>query len=483
MFKKLDILILRSFVAPFFATFFISLFVLVMQFFWLYIDDLVGKGLDIITILKLISYVSATLIPMALPLAMLLSSIMTFGNLGETFELVAIKSAGISLSRFMRPIFIVAIAIGALAFVFANNVIPVAQLKLAALKYDIIIAKPAFDIKEGVFYNQIKDFSIKIGKKEKDDSTIKNIVIFEKKFGIQDNIIVADSGIMRISTDKKFLEFILKDGWRYEEKAQTNNSVNTDYIRLGFKKYKKVFDLRALQMSQSADSNFRYDPKMLSIRQLNYTLDSLKIIQNKLRVNNINEIKETLPFTHFDSAKFATTNYASVNSFENLIPDSIRTIIYDNANSKLNIVRNAVAISANDFEYKNKMIINHQIEWHRKFTLSVACIVLFLIGAPLGSIIRKGGLGLPLVFSIIFFIIFHMINTFGEKFVEESVTTAFTGMWLSTLILLPVGFFLTFKAMRDSQLFNQEFYYRTFKGVRKLIRKFIKQKTKNYEQN
>ncbi len=174
MLKKLDTLIIRSFIAPFFATFLISLFVLVMQFFWLYIDDLVGKGLDLFTISKLIIYVSATAVPLALPLAMLLSSIMTFGNLSESFELVAIKSAGISLMRFMRPLLVVAFFIALIAFVFANNIIPVAQLKLATLKYDIIVSKPAFDIKEGVFYNQIRDFSIKIGKKENDDSTIRN---------------------------------------------------------------------------------------------------------------------------------------------------------------------------------------------------------------------------------------------------------------------------------------------------------------------
>lgn len=475
MFKKLDTLILRSFVAPFFATFFISLFVLVMQFFWLYIDDLVGKGLEVTTIFKLIAYVTATLVPLALPLAMLLSSIMTFGNLGETFELVAIKSSGISLLRFMRPLLIVAIAISGLAFVFANNVIPVAQLKLAALKYDIIIAKPAFDIKEGVFYNQIKDFAIKIGKKEKDDSTIKNIVIFEKRYGIQDNIIVADSGIMKVSNNKKFLEFVLKDGWRYEEKAQANSATNTDYIRLGFKEYKKIFDLRSLQMNQSADSSFRYDPKMLSIRQLNYSIDSFKTIQQKFIKRNNTEVAETLPFVQYVNATFKQPKpLKHINNIAAIIPDSIRSIIFDNANSKLNIARNTTAIAANDFEFKNESKINHQIEWHRKFTLSFACIVLFLIGAPLGSIIRKGGLGLPLVFSIIFFIIFHMINTFGEKFVEESVASPFVGMWLSSMILLPIGFFLTFKAMRDSQLFNQEFYYRTFKGVREFIKKFKK---------
>ena len=204
MIKKLDILIIRSFIGPFIAAFAISLFVLTMQFFWLYIDDLVGKGLDLFTIAKLIGLVLLFGVPTALPLALLFSSIMTFGNLGESFELVAIKAAGIPLLRFMRPLTIIAIFISGLAFLFANNVVPVTQKKLSALKYDIIVAKPAFDIKEGVFYDKMDGYVIKLGKKEKNDSIIHNVIIFEKKNGLQDNMMMAETGVMRISKDKKF---------------------------------------------------------------------------------------------------------------------------------------------------------------------------------------------------------------------------------------------------------------------------------------
>lgn len=484
MLKKLDTLIIRSFIAPFFATFLISLFVLVMQFFWLYIDDLVGKGLDLFTILKLITYVSATAVPLALPLAMLLSSIMTFGNLGESFELVAIKSAGISLMRFMRPLLVVAFFIALVAFVFANNIIPVAQLKLATLKYDIIVSKPAFDIKEGVFYNQIRDFSIKIGKKEKDDSTIRNIVIYEKKFGVQDNIIIADSGIMRVTEDKKFLEFILKNGWRYEEKGP-RLTTNTDYIRLGFKEYKKVLDLSSLQMSQTADSSFKYDPKMLSVRQLNTSIDSLNKMNKLANDRSITDIGTSFYFTKYKDTGFVTKDVYTTkvkDSFYKIIPDTLKMQVYDRAINQINQAKNTVNINNDDYLNKNKNLRYHVIEWHRKFTLSVACIVLFLIGAPLGSIIRKGGLGMPLVFSIVFFVIFHLFNTFGEKFVKENVTNAFTGMWLSTMILIPIGAFLTYKAMRDSQLFNSEFYYRAFRSIKKIFANFKKKKNNLYEQ-
>lgn len=455
-----------------------------MQFFWLYIDDLVGKGLDLFTISKLIIYVSATAVPLALPLAMLLSSIMTFGNLGESFELVAIKSAGISLMRFMRPLLVVAFFIALIAFVFANNIIPVAQLKLATLKYDIIVSKPAFDIKEGVFYNQIRDFSIKIGKKENDDSTIRNIVIYEKKFGVQDNIIIADSGIMRVTEDKKFLEFILKNGWRYEEKGP-RLTINTDYIRLGFKEYKKVLDLSSLQMSQTADSSFKYDPKMLSVRQLNTSIDSLKKMNKLTNDRNITDLGTSFYFTKFKDTGFVTKEVYTTkvkDSFYKVIPDTLKIQVYDRAINQINQAKNTANISNDDYLNKSKNLRHHIIEWHRKFTLSVACIVLFLIGAPLGSIIRKGGLGMPLVFSIVFFVIFHLFNTFGEKFVKENVTNAFTGMWLSTMILIPIGVFLTYKAMRDSQLFNSEFYYRSFRSIKNFIATFKKKKNNLYEQ-
>ncbi len=478
MIKKLDTLIIRSFIGPFFATFLISMFVLVMQFFWLYIDDLVGKGIDTFTILTLIMYVAATAVPLALPLALLISSIMTFGNLGESFELVAIKSAGIPLLRFMRPLIVVTAFITGIAFLFANNIIPYAQLKLATLKYDIIVAKPAFDIKEGTFYNQIRDFTIKIGKKEKDDSTIRNVIIFEKKYGLQDNMLAAESGIMRVTADKKFLEFTLRNGWRYEEKGP-RQSLATDYIRLGFKEYKKVLDLKDFKIDQTPEQTFKYDPKMLSVRQLNTAIDSLKKTGEGYVKRSIIEISPILPFT-----KYADTGWVKVDgnkikptkSFAEVIPDSLRLLVYDRAINQINGAKNGINVMADDYMAKMKSLRYHEIEWHRKFALSFACMVLFLIGAPLGSIIRKGGLGMPLVFSIIFFVIFHLFNTFGEKFVKENVTSAVFGMWLSTLVLIPIAAFLIYKAMRDSQLFNQEYYYRLFSSSKKFIGNFRKSK-------
>ena len=247
MFKKLDKLIIKAFIGPFIATFFITLLVLIMQFFWLYIDDFVSKGLGVGVIFEFIWYLSATLVPLALPLAILLSSLMTFGNLGESFELVAIKASGISLLRFMRPLFFVTLLICGVAFLFSNFIIPVANLRQRTLLTDIVYAKPAFDLKEGVFYDKIGNFAIKIGKKEANDSVIRDVIVYEQTNPVQDNFIIAKSGIMRVSENKRFLEFNLRDGVRYEERAENAYSGNTEYIRLGFKEYKKQFDLSSFQ--------------------------------------------------------------------------------------------------------------------------------------------------------------------------------------------------------------------------------------------
>ena len=467
MIKRLDKLILRAFIGPFVATFFITLFVLVLQFFWLYIDDIVGKGVDIITIGKLITYVAATVVPLALPLAILLSSIMTFGNLGESFELVAIKSAGIPLLRFMRPLFVVSLLLCGLAFLFNNNVIPVANLKMQTLKYDIIVSKPAFDIKEGVFYDKIEGYVIKIGKKEKDDSTIRKVVIYEEaNYGLQDHVLVAESGVMRISPDKKFLELLLKDGWRYQENGP-RNTTSTEFIRLGFKEYKKVMDLSSFALNRTDDSLFKNNYQMLSIRQLNTAIDSLERLSTNYRKKTRDDIRTFLQFPKYlDSAWRGQAPKPAKKVFADLLPDSARRVVLDRTAGSVNSTKANLESNATLYEVQRRELRFHLIAWHEKFSMALACMVMFLIGAPLGSIIRKGGIGTPLVFAVVFFVVFFLLNNFGKKFVKEDVMLPVYGIWLATFILLPIGFFLIYKAMHDSQLFNKEYYYRLFRSVR-----------------
>jgi lipopolysaccharide export system permease protein len=477
--KKLDQLILKAFVGPFIATFFITLFVLVLQFFWLYIDDIVGKGLDLGTIGRLMSYVSATVVPLALPLAVLLSSIMTFGNLGETFELVAIKSAGISLSRFMRPLLVACLFICGIAFLFNNYIIPVANLKLNTLKYDIIVSKPAFDIKEGMFYDRIDGYVIKIGKKEKDGTTIHDIVVYEKNYGLQDNVIFAKHGQMRVSDDKRFLEFHLQDGWRYSEKGERNN-LTTEYVRMGFKNYKKVFDLSSFKLNKTEDSVFKDNWRMLSIRQLNKSIDSLVLVTARYKSKVKTEMTGYLSFSKYLDSNWSKQPPAKKRKkFEDIIADTAKTYSIEKGITQAGAVKSALEVNAVEYDSKRKDLRFHLIEWHRKFTMSVACLVLFLIGAPLGSIIRKGGIGTPLVFAVIFFVIFFLLNNFGEKFVKEDVLSPLGGMWVATIVLIPMGLFLTVKAMRDSQLFNSESYLRLFMVIKGFFKKTSREETTN----
>jgi lipopolysaccharide export system permease protein len=468
--KKLDKLILRSFIGPFIATFFIAFFVLMMQILWKYIDDLVGKGLDFITIGQFVWYAGASMLTLSMPIAILISSIMTFGNLGESYELVAIKSAGISLLRFMRPLMWVALLLCGITFVFANYVIPYANLKFVTLYNDIFYKKPAFDLKEGVFFTHIPSYAIKVGKKDADGKTIRNVLIYEQGGSMQDNSIVAETGVMSVSKDKKFLEFNLQNGYRYQERGNSSDTA-TEYIRLGFKEYKKLFDLSSLQKQTTNDSLYRRNFKMLSVRQLDNSLDSMRRLNDSLYVRIDIELKGYMHYSNIPGTLWAKASLPAVKhkKFDDLLPDSIRLQVQEKGLNTISNIKGAMQFSGNQVTLQQKEMRYHKIEWHRKFSLSLACLVLFFIGAPLGSIIRKGGLGMPLVVAIVFFLLFHLLNMFGEKFVKQEIASPFSGMWLSVLALTPLGIFLTYKAMHDSQLFSKEFYTRIGRKIWPLL--------------
>jgi lipopolysaccharide export system permease protein len=455
--KKLDILVIKSFIGPFLATFLISIFVLSLQFFWLYLDDMVGKGLNLQLLLKLIGFVILHGLPMALPLAMLLSSIITFGNLGETFEIVAIKSAGISLLRFIQPLFIVACFMTVFAFIFLNYFIPVSELKLESLKHDIIVKQPAFDIKEGVFYTRIPNYHIKVGKKLKDDSTIQNIVIFEKNSTIQDNLITAQTGIMKPSKDNKFLEFTLYNGCRYQEKGQRNGASN-DFYRMGFKEYRKLLDLSSLQMGESNENAFKKNPKMLSARQIDITIDSLQKNIAKYDTTAGKEIESSLTFFKYKDTgwiKKDTFHFKKFATFTQFLVDSNKSIVVERAASNLNSIKSNLANIQSETKLRKDSKRVHTTEWHKRFTFSIACLVLFLIGAPLGSIIKKGGLGSPLVFATAFFAVYHLLNTLGEKLSNQGTLNAIVAIWMSIAVLSIVAFVLMVIANKDLPLFEK----------------------------
>jgi lipopolysaccharide export system permease protein len=456
---------------PFIATFFIAFFVLMMQILWKYIDDLVGKGLDFVTIGEFVWYASASMLTLSMPIAILISSIMTFGNLGESYELVAIKSAGISLLRFMRPLMWIAILLCGITFIFANYVIPFANLKFVTIYNDIFYKKPAFDLKEGVFFTHIPSYAIKVGKKDPDGKTIRNVLIYEQGGSLQDNSIIAEKGIMSVSPDKKFLEFNLQNGYRYQERGNSGDT-STEFIRLGFKEYKKLFDLSSLKIPSTDDSFYRKNFKMLSVTQLDRSLDSIRRLNDSFHVRIDRELSGYLHYGKINDSIWsrAMPDGKKHKKFDELLPDSLRTQIEDRGLNTISNIKGAMQFSGNEIVAREKDMRFHKIEWHRKFSLSMACLILFFIGAPLGSIIRKGGLGMPLVVAIVFFLLFHLLNMFGEKFVREDLTSPFSGMWLSVMVLTPLGIFLTYKAMHDSQLFNKDFYYRFGRKIMSLLR-------------
>ncbi|MFT3981907.1 MAG: LptF/LptG family permease [Ferruginibacter sp.] len=464
MIKKLDKLILKAFLGPFIATFFITLFILLMQNLWKYIDDLVGKGLDFITICQFLWYASATLLVLAMPIAILISSIMTFGNLGESFELVAIKSSGISLLRFMRPLMWVTILLCIITFLFGNYIIPYANLKFAKLYSEIRFKKPAFDLKEGVFFTYIDNYAIKVGKKEKDGKNISNVLIYEQTNNLQDNTIIAEKGTMVTTPDQKFLEFNLNNGYRYQERGSQGDT-STEYIRLQFRDFKKMFDMSALALQSADEEMFKSNQKMLSARQLSKNLDSLQRFSDSAAVRLDNSLKYYFHFTKIPDSTWKKQAVLKKDSSTRTIPDSLNSEIRSKVNGVILQLKNGIDFFNTENKERQKSITGHRLEWHRKYAFSLACLVLFFIGAPLGSIIRKGGLGMPLVVAIIFFLLFHLLNMFGEKFVKEGILSPFAGMWLAVMVLTPIGIFLTYKAMRDSQLFNKEFYHRFFKKL------------------
>jgi lipopolysaccharide export system permease protein len=468
--KKLDKLIIKTFVGPFVITFFVTLFVLVMQFLWKYIDDLVGKGLDAFTVGKLLFYMSATMVPLALPLAILLSSIMTFGNLGESFELVALKSAGISLTRFMRPLVLLCLVISSAAFLFANYVIPVANLQAQSLLYDIVHLKHGFNIQAGVFFTEIDNMAIKVEHKDADGVNIRGVMIYDRRDPMNQKLILAKSGRMEEAQNKKFVYLILKDGWEYEEKGNRATAEN-EFVRTNFKEFREVLDLGSFALSRTPVDLFRTSYQMLNVNQLTRAIDS---IQGQLKFNirtTRADITSQYPFYRWrDTGWYAGPVVPlTVSSFDSLIPATQREYVYTRVKSAVDESLATMAITIQDYNQKKESIIRHKVEWQRKFTLSFACMVLFLIGAPLGSIIRKGGLGTPLVFAVAFFVVFHVISTIGERLARNDVMTPWGGMWLATALLTPVAGFMIYKALNDSQLFNQEFYFRLFRDLRRVL--------------
>lgn len=481
--KKLHLFILKSYLGPLILTFFITVIILQLQWLWKYIDDLAGKGLEFIVLAELMAYATTTLVPMALPLAILLASLMTFGNLGENYELVALKSAGISLFRSMMPLIILNgfMIIG--AFYFSNNILPWANLKMTTLMYDVKNQSPELSIKEGAFFNDIEGYSIKVVEKNHKTGILKDVMVYDhtgKKGNIQ--VTVADSGLMHMTEDKRFLLMELWSGYSYaemEEKKTRASNRSYPYRRDDFEEQKLIFSMEGSDMNRTDEGLFKKHYQMLNLGQLKEAQDSLsKVVASRKNSfgNNLlksNYFKKTSKKQEIQE-RADSISMASVQSTDSIFSNLTlkeRSQIYKMAANYARSTKSYIGTTEKDLYNSNKWLFKHQIEWHRKFSLSFACLVLFFIGAPLGAIIRKGGLGMPAVVSVLFFILYYMISMTGEKFVREGVLPAYQGMWLSSVILLPLGIFLSYKAATDSVILNIDTYFKFFGTIAKHLKK------------
>lgn len=471
--KKLDIFVIKSFTLLFFGTFFICLFIFMMQFLWRYVDDLVGKGLAISVLSEFFFYAILTLVPTALPLAILLASLMTFGNFGERYELLAIKAAGISLIRVMAPLIVFTVFLCSTSFYFQNVVAPKAQVKLFTLLFSMKQKSPELEIPEGVFYDEIEGYNLYVKHKNKETGALYNIMIYNFSDGFDNaHIIVADSGKLEMTADKKYLRLHLYSGEMFENlKSQSSSMQNVPYRRESFSEKHTIIDFNSnFNMIDESFMNNQYQSKNMTelqtaVDSMNHLVDSVGKTFYKEAVTSTYRFRDN--FSKEDTLKIRKAKLAAINT------DSVFNNL--SLSDKQKAVANALSASqsiGNDWKFKSfntvdtdKRIRRHEMEWHKKIALSISCLIFFFIGAPLGGIIRKGGLGMPVVISILIFLIYYIIDTTGAKMARNGTWVIWTAMWISTFILAPVGIFLSYKSNNDSVVLNVDTYINWLRKV------------------
>ncbi len=488
--KRLDIYMLRNFLGLFILTFMICCFILLMQLLWMRINDIVGKGVEVTVLLEFLLYATATVVPLALPLAILLASLMSFGNLGEKFELTAMKAAGVSLFRIMQPlmIFIGLLSVG--AFFFSNNILPKSQTKFWALVFSLRQKSPELEIPVAEFCDRIPGYNVYVRHKDTRTGLLRDLMIYDYSKGFQNAIVtLADSGRIVPTADNKYLLLRLYNGESFENLDQQQqrgamNQQNVPYRR-------EMFAFK--QVVMEFDTGFeRYDENVMAdqhvskdVAKLVHSIDSVTLLADARARQQGSDIVATRYFgrerqTNRDLGALEEgqeQTYRIDSLFARLTPIKQRRaveIAVDRAKQQRDQVQYN-AIMLDDFQ---RYIRKHEIELHRKFTLAFACLIFFFIGAPLGAIIRKGGLGAPIVISVILFIIYYIIDNAGYKMAREALWPVWQGMWLSSFVLLPIGVFLTYKAATDSGLFNPEVWIKIYERVAERAKKKWNQATK-----
>jgi lipopolysaccharide export system permease protein len=494
--KRLYIFLLKTYLPLFVMTFGICLFILLMQFLWKYVDEMVGKGIEVGVMLEVFVYAAQSFVPMALPLAILLASLMTFGNLGEQFELLAMKAAGISLLRIMKPltVFLCAVAVG--GFCFQNNIIPLSQVRMWTLLHSMRQKSPELDIPESSFCKEIAGYSIYVGKK-KPGGLLHNLMIYDYSSGFNNaQVIVADSGRLTMATSKQYLILSLYSGEAFE------NLTNQGRRRSGKSNeavpYRKE-SFRTKEILIRYDANFnRADESLMQGRYIGKNIALLResIDSMTVRIDSLKEMHtDHLYNRSYKKSLYERRNQPSEDgkaeaaaelakaaaatrrmNFDSLYQAKeakVRLSLLTQARSAVESVQTEFAMPTRVIAVEEKEMRRHHTEMHKKFTLSFACLVFFFIGAPLGAIIRKGGLGMPVVISVLMFIFYYIIDNIGFKMASNGMWEPWAGMWLSSAVLLPLGIFLTWKAVNDSVILNADTYIDGFKkwmGIRTVRR-------------
>ncbi|MFM8513071.1 MAG: LptF/LptG family permease [Bacteroidota bacterium] len=454
--NRLSAMLIKAFALPLVVTFLIVQFILVMQFLWLYIDDLVGKGLEWWIIAELIFYASASFVPLALPLAILLASIMTMGTLSEHGELTAVKSSGISLLRFLRPLFGLVFLICLLAFYFSDTVLPNSRLKFGSLLYDVQQKKPALAIKPGVFYKDIEGYSLMVRRRDADQQTVHDIIIYDRSSGgAYPRVTVARRGKFIHSQDQRFLTVRLEDGFTYTEQGASEAATTMNgESRILFRKQEIHLDLSQLKLRRSDESLFKDYYSMLNTRQLAKAIDSLKR-DNQSRDSSLNDL--ILGQYHFGRKAVVETSEPL-----GVKPEATRPVgaewsannpdLIQEALRQIQTVKSYTDMKNREMRNRRELLARYIIEFHRKFSLSFACLLLFMVGAPLGAVIRKGGLGLPTVWAIGCFLVYHVISMSSEKLGRDGSIDPRWAMWVSSLFLLPLATWLLYRVNLDRKL-------------------------------
>ncbi|MGL5979881.1 MAG: LptF/LptG family permease [Phocaeicola sp.] len=470
--KKIDLFIVKSFLMLFVGTFFICLFIFMMQFLWRYVDELIGKGLEISVLAEFFFYSGLTLIPLSLPLAILLAALMTFGNFGERYELLAMKAAGISLLRILLPLLFFCSFITLTSFYFQNVIAPKAQLKLWTLLVSMKHTAPELDIPEGVFYNEITGRNIYVKKKDRETGILKDVLIYDLSEGFDNTrIIWATEGKLEVTKDKLNLLLHLYNGEQFENlKTQTISSKNVPYRRETFREKHTIIPFDgAFNMVDGDFLTGRADSK--NMFEISQTIDSLQTRGDSLGRAMYSEIKASTYVTNSlnatDSIRMAERDHfsISIDSIYEAYTLTEKENILATTNNKIESLVSEWKMKSFQTTEVDKNILSHRADWHKKFTLSLSCLIFFFIGASLGAIIRKGGLGMPVVISVIFFVVYYIIDTGASRTAKSGEMNLVLGVWMSTLVLTPLGAFFTYKSNKDSSVFNLERYAQFFRWL------------------